>query len=435
MIKTKTIGLFVCLLLTMQVVSAAQSNAIDGIAATVDEDIILISELAEAKRAALVQLKARTDQLPPDEVINRQVLDRLILTRLQVRKARENGINVTDNEVDKTIRQVAASNKMSMSELRRTLESDGLNFASFWEQIRDEMTIARLQKRFTQQVEVTESEIDNYLSSEQNLSGEFHLGHILIPVKEPSDPAQVKNAAAQAEKIYAELLDGADFAKSALTYSAGQKALEGGDLGWRPASQLPPSMVDALKGLKPGDIARPIPGPSGIHILKLIDKRDEAKHIVTEYKVGHILVKVNELVSAVDALDLITSIKEQLDEGKSFEKLAEKYSDDTATSTKGGDMGWEVPEAFGPQVQQILMSLKEGEVSEPFQSSLGWHIMKLEGVREADRTQVVVRNQAREAIRARKADEELATFVRRLKSDAYIVNKIEERAKSEKSGV
>jgi len=415
------------LLLTFVVTVHAQTKEpepIDGIAAIVDEDVILMSEVNEAKRAAVIQLQSRTDQLPPDEAITYQVLERLISTKLQVSKARETGIVVSDAEVDKTIRKVAASNNMDINDLRKTLESDGLSFGAFWEQIRDEMTTARLQRKFAEQIAVSKSELDIYLSSDQQSAGEFHLGHILIPVSDSSDSAVVKKSAKQAELVYAELKKGVDFAKAAVTYSGGQKALEGGDLGWRPASQLPPTMVDALKGLKPGDITMPIPGPSGFHILKLIDTREAAKHMVTEYNTQHILIEVNELVSAVDALDQINLIVKQLGEGAEFNELAIKHSDDVSNASKGGDMGWEAPQAFGPQVQKILVELKDGEYSEPFQSSLGWHIMKVTARRESDKTDELVRRQAREAIRSRKSDEELEAFVRRLRSEAYIVDRV-----------
>jgi peptidyl-prolyl cis-trans isomerase SurA len=406
---------------------ALSTDQIDKVVAVVDEDVILQSELDRSVNNILAQVTARnpSQQLPPRDVIEKQVLDRLILIKLQVDRAEGTGIRVSDAEVEQAAQTMARQNGVDISQLREQLARDGFPYDEFRKTLREELTVQHLRQRFVQQrVNVTDSEIDILLQNGGLKRGEVHLAHILVGIPENAKPEQVKAAREKAEKVVKEIKDGLDFNSAAIRYSESQQALEGGDMGWRRYDEVPSLFSDVLAGMKRGDVTPPMRGPSGFHILKLVDTREASKALVKEYHARHIMIRATELVTPEEAERSIRELRKQVAGGADFAKLAKQFSEDKATGTLGGDMGWFPLEAYGTRVAQVLGGLKNDELSEPFQTEAGWHIMQRLGDREVDRTTDVERHQAREAIKNRKAEEEYETFLRQIRAEAYIENRL-----------
>lgn len=430
MMKRTLQALVLALVSTLPLPASAQALSVedlDRIIAVVDEDVILRSELDRAVRSVFVQFEQRgqTAALPPRDVIERQVLERLILQQVQVSRAEGTGIRVTDIEIDEALGRLAAQNNISVPQLRQTIEADGASFDEFRETLRDEMLVQRLRQRFIQsRVQVSDTEVDILLASNQLRTGEVRVSHILVGIPQNANAAAVQRSAEKAAKVIEELNGGLDFASAAIKYSDGQQALEGGDLGWRRMEQIPSAFADIVARLQKGEVSEPVRGPSGFHILKLTDERAAEPTLVREFRTRHLVVKVTELNTEDQALERIGKIRDLLVQGADFAETARKFSEDDATSNLGGDMGWSPDGAFGPRVAQVIGSLKQGEISEPFRTELGWHIMKLEESREVDRSEDARRAQARDTLVNRKAEEEYDSFLRQLKGEAYIENRL-----------
>lgn len=408
--------------------SGAQAQALqpaqplDRIVAVADDSVILQSELDAAVANVLNQYRANPQQLPPRDVLERQVLESLIMLRLQVARAKDTGIRVNDSEIDQAMQRVAESNKMTVDQLRASLASQNMNYADFRDHLRDQLLVQRLQQRVVQgQSNVSDSEIDILLASNSLKSGQVHLQHILIGLPNGADASQIAAARAKADEVKAKIDAGMDFTTAAIQYSSAQDALQGGDLGWRGYDEVPEAFANLVEGMKPGDVSQPLRGPSGFHIVKLVDKRTDGKQVVTEYHARHILIKVNELTSSDQAKKTIEDIRNRIVNGhEDFATLAKKDSQDPSTAGAGGDMGWFPIDQYGSSVATALTSLKDGEVSQPFLSDLGWHILQLEGTRQQDRSKEMKREQAREVIRNRKAEQAYEDFLRQVRSEAYV---------------
>jgi len=267
---------------------------------------------------------------------------------------------------------------------------------------------------------ITDTEIDILLASEDLQGGEYNISHIMVGLPEGSTPEQVQAAQEKADDIHDRLTMGLDFASAAISYSDSQEALEGGLVGWRDLNSVPAFFSDAISGLQPGEFTEPIRSPAGFHIVKVNDYREERQVVIKEYNARHIMVEINELVSPRLAMDQISDIKRQIEEGGDFAELAKEFSDDTGTANLGGDMGWFAPQAYGERVYQTLMALQPGEVSEPFQTQNGWHIIELLGTRETDRTEEAIRAEAREKIVMSKAEQEIEKVLRQIRDEAYV---------------
>jgi len=424
-------SLLVLLLASASVATTAAAQAmpaverLDRIVAVVDEDVLLQSELDRAVDNILAQSQSAVN-LPPRDIVEKQVLDRLILTRVQVARAEGTGIQVNDADVDQAVARIAEQNKISLEQLRQSLEHDGFSFEEFRKTMRDEITVQRFRQRFVQsRVQVTETEIDIALASDSLKTGEVRLSHILIGVRDGATAAQIETARARADSVVKEINDGLSFAQAAIKYSEGQQALEGGDLGWRKYEEVPSAFADLVAGMKKGEVAQPLRGPSGFHILKLVDQRsDDSAKMVTEFQARHILIQPSELMTDAAAEERIKKLRELAVAGADFAELAKKNSQDTNTANLGGDLGWFTLTDYGPTVAQAVQALKDGEISAPFRTELGWHIMKREGIREVDRTKEYIRNQARETIVRRKAEEEYDNYLRQIRAEAYVENRL-----------
>lgn len=406
-------------------------QTIDHIVAVVNENVVTRHELDEVLTATLKQLQKQGIQPPPPEVLEKQLLERIILNRVQLQLAQETGLTVSDTELDQTLRRIAQENKMSLPEFYNALEQDGISFNKFRNEIRDEIILVRLKEReVSNRVSVTEGEVDNFLEAQEtspDSNDEYRIAHILVTVQEGADPAQREARRQRAETVLARLKDGAEFAQVAAEFSDAPDAMEGGLLDWRPAAQLTKIFEEVLGPMKPGEVTPVIPSASGFHILKLVDRRSQngAVTIVDQTHARHILIKVSELTSETDAKRRITELKERLDNGANFEELA-KLSSEDATAPTGGDLGWVSPGDTVPEFEQAMNELKPGQVSEPVQSPFGWHLIQVIERRSQDVSQDRQRQAARQAIRARKADAAFQEWLQRLRDRAYVEYRLEE---------
>src|SRR5579884_2322524 len=371
---------------------------LDRIVAVAEDEVILQSELDRAVANVLAQYRNRPQQLPPREVLERQVLESLILLRLQVQRAQSTGIRVSDTDVDQAMQRVAENNKMTVAQLRASLARDGVDFDDFRRNLRDQLLVQRLQQRVVQSAaNVSDSEVDILLASNSLKEGEVHLQHILIAVPESADAAQIQQAKERADEVKKQLDNGMDFTAAAIRYSGAQDALQGGDLGWRHYDEVPEAFA------------------------KLVDKRSDAKQVVTEYHARHILIRVGELTSSEEAQKEINDIRRRIvDNHEDFAALAKRHSQDANTAGAGGDLGWFPIDQYGTRIANELAVLKDGEISPPFQTEAGWHILERLGTRQQDMTEAMKREHAREVIRNRKADEEYENFLRQLRSESYV---------------
>ena len=411
--------------LLIPVIVSAQTSAtnapIDSIVALVDDDVILRSELDMALAGILERIRASGDAMPPMNLLENQVLERLIIRELQIQRAMDTGIRVSDADIDQAMVALAQQNNMTVQQLRQVIEADGEDFSEFRRNISDELMTERLRQRIVNGMDpITDTEVDILLASEDLAGGEYNVSHIMVGLADGSTPAQVQAAQAKADDIHERLVNGLDFASAAISYSDGQEALEGGLVGWRDLNSVPAFFADAIRDLQPGDFTQPIRSPAGFHIIKVNDYREQRQVVIKEYNARHIMVEVDELMTPRLAMDRIIEIKGKLDDGEDFAELAKEYSDDTTSANIGGDMGWFPPEAYGERVYQTLMALKPNEVSEPFQTQGGWHVMQLLGTREMDRTEEAIRAEAREKIMRRKADQEIETVLRQFRDEAFV---------------
>ncbi|MGN2249052.1 peptidylprolyl isomerase [Frateuria edaphi] len=402
--------------------SASGTQPLDRIIAVVDDSVILQSELDEAMRSVKQQYASNPGQLPPEDVLKRQVLDRLVLMKLQVAKAADQGIRVSDSDIDQAVAAVAQQNHLTPEQLQQAVEQSGQGFAAFRTQLGDQLMVQRLHESVVRDsVNITDSEINNLLNSPTYKAGEVHLAHIQVSIPAGGSADDIAAAQAKAQEALDAIKGGMDFNAAAIRYSDAQDALEGGDLGWRKMDEIPPAFADTISGMKPGQVSAALRGPTGFHILKLVDQREPSRQVVTEYHARQILIRPSELVTPEQAQQKAQDLYNRIvNKHEDFAKLAKENSKDPTTANAGGDMGWFQRDQWGGTIAQQLSQLKDGEVSQPFQSEAGWHILQLEGTRKSDVTEESERNQARQAIGNRKAEQAYEDFLRQLRSDAYV---------------
>jgi peptidyl-prolyl cis-trans isomerase SurA len=409
---------------------ATPVQLVDRIVAVVNNEVITQFELNERTRIVNQQLKKRGTSLPPQAVLEKQILERIITDRVQLQFARETGIRVDDLQLDKTLQRIAQESNMTVEAFRGALEKDGISFAKFREEIRDEIILGRLREREVEnRITVSDGEVENFLSTRAAQSGgedEFNLAHILVRVPEQASPEQIQGKRALAEKALAEL-NKIDFAQVAASYSDAPDALQGGVLGWRAASRLPALFLETVNTLKPGETSPVLRSPNGFHILKLLDKRSKGGAlIVQKTHARHILAKTSEIVSETDSKNRMTQLKERLDNGASFAELARLHSEDGSAS-KGGDLGWLSPGETVPEFERAMDALKPGEISVPVKSPFGWHLIQVLERRSEDVSKERQTLMARQEIRARKADEAYENWLRQLRDQAFVEYRLEDK--------
>ncbi|MDH5785655.1 MAG: peptidylprolyl isomerase [Chromatiales bacterium] len=428
MTMTKQLLLSLLLLLLPFSIATAAIEEIDGIAAVVDDDVITRSELQRRLQDLLKQLQEKRAQLPPLTILKQQLLERMIIESLQLAQAKQLGINVEDEELNRIIERIAGENKLSLLQFREELQRQGIPFATFREDIRREVVISRLRSnRINNSIEVTPQEIDNLLETQrrnQSRNEELHLQHILIALPGDASSEQIAEAQQEANQLYEQLRGGADFTNLAISHSDAPQALEGGDIGWRRLAQLPTTLANAISELQGGGFGKPVRNSSGFHLFKLLEKRGDERHMVRQVDARHILIRTNDLISDSEAKARLERLRERILSGEEFAELARAHSDD-GSARSGGDLGWADPSIYVESFRDTINRSQIGEVSHPFKSQFGWHILQVRQWRSHDNTEAHERNQAYEALRERKIEEETENWLRRLRDEAYVDTRLE----------
>lgn len=409
---------------------AADIEKLDRIVAIVDQTVITEQELEGRIKTVTAQLAKQGNEIPPENVLRKQILERLISDALQLEFAAQTGVRIDDNQLDRTVERIAEQNQLSLSEFSSALAADGVSMRKFRSDIKSEITIARLRDReIESRVTVTESEIDNLLTSQaarNENSDEYEISHILIRTPEDASPEAIAEAKLKAENAAAELTLGASFAQISASASDAPNALEGGALGWKNSTQIPALFADALKPMQVGDISPILRSPNGFHILKLTNKRGGTSQLVIEQThARHILIKLSEVMSDSEAKNKIDGIKNRLDNGDDFAVLARQFSEDGSASS-GGDLGWVNPGDTVPDFEKAMQGLKDNEISAPVRTPFGWHIIQVLERRAQDMTKESTRLKARQEIRARKSEEAYQDWIRELRDRAYVELRLED---------
>ena len=404
--------------------------AVDRIVAVVNNDVITQVDLAEQVKLAGDVLRRQGTPMPPTDALEKQVLEQMIVVKIQLQFANEVGIRIDDATLDKTVARIAQKNKLSVDGLRAAVQNDGLNFTKFRENLRTEMTIARLREReIHSKLVITEAEIDALLQAVQDNEGnsnEYNLAHILVRVPEQANPEQINERQARAEEALEKIRNGVDFGQIAASYSDAPEALKGGALGWRETNRLPSLFVDALKRMRVGQTSGLLRSANGFHIVKLIDQRGAAPVIVQQTHARHILIRTNELISESEARNRLLGLRERIDNGADFAALARLQSQDGSAS-KGGDLGWLSPGDTVPEFERTINQLKIKQLSDPVKTEFGWHLIQVLGRRNEDMSKERQRLLVRKSLRERKADEAYQEWLRQLRDRAYIDYRVEER--------
>lgn len=411
------------LLITNSVHSFAME--VNRIVAVVEDGVILESELATQITNIKEKITASGTQIPSEDVIRQQVLERMIINKLQLQQAARAGMTIDDQTLQRSMAQLAKQNNMSPEQFRAALQSEGMSYSEFTAQMRDELIMNQLRNRLIHsRIKVSDREVEHFLETQGKASLDkniqYHLGHILISTPEAASPTQIQTARDRAEKLIEKLKAGADFSETAISSSDGTQALTGGDLGWRRLGQVPTIFVDYVSNMQQGDIEGPIRSASGFHIIKVLEAQGIGKHVVIQTKVRHILLKTSDLFSDDDAREKLAGLRERIVDGDDFSKLARSHSDDKGSALKGGDLGWTTPGALVPQFEEAMSKLQPGELSQPIQTQFGWHLIEVLDRAERDNTSEYRKDQAREEIRKQKIEEETELWLRQLRNEAYV---------------
>lgn len=399
-------------------------QSLDHIVAIINDNVVTHVELQQRVKDFKRQMSAKGVNVPDDAVMQKQVLERVLMDRIQMQLAKAQGIKIDDLNLNRMLEDMASRNKMTLDGMRLSLQEDGVAFDQFREQTRQSITIRQLQKRMVfDRVRVSQQEIEQFLeqqaASGNNTSEKYQLAHILITTPEAASTEDIKEARKKADDILDKINNGTSFRDAALKFSEGQRALNGGDLGWRTAAELPSLFLDNVRNLEKGKVSAPLRSASGFHIIKLTDKQSQ-KHIVKQTHARHILMRSDAITTNEQVREKMAALKQQLDDGKDFSDLAAKFSQDPGSKDKGGDLGWSSEGNFVPQFEKVMGSLSIDQISEPFRSQFGWHIMQVLERREQDETQQLKTKHAKQAIQKRKADEELQLWLRRIRDEAYV---------------
>jgi len=401
----------------------ASLKPLDRIVVIVNDDVITHTMLQNRVEDFRNQLElSQLSRIEP-ETLKKQVLERMIRDIIQLQQAKLFGITVDDLMLNRMLEQLAKSNNMSLEVFRETIENEGINYTRFREQTRDELIIKQLQQRMVaNKVTISDQEVKQFIEQSESSDSSnitYHLRHILIATPESATPEDISKAEQDAEFVYKRLEHGSKFEDLAIKESTGRNALQGGDLGKRKANELPLIFVDAVKNISPGEFSKPVKSASGFHLLYLVSSSNE-QLMIKQTRARHILIRTTNDVSDDQARTTLLKLKSDIDNGKSFSELASEYSEDPGSKIKGGDLGWAGPGDFTPVFENVSNSLSIGQVSEPFKTQFGWHILEVLEHREHDQKKSNKENQARNTIQKRKIDEELRLWLRRIRDEAYV---------------
>jgi peptidyl-prolyl cis-trans isomerase SurA len=411
--------LMIALMAIMSSFANADVQWLDRIAAIVDDDVILISELDNRLQTVKNNIQRAGQTAPPDDQLRKEILDMLILESIQLQMANRVGLRIDDEELNQAVTRIAAQNNMSLEQFRQALISNGSSYLELREQVRREMIIQRVQAgNVNQRIQVTEQEVDNYLKSEEGqarTSPDYRLAHVLIPVPSDASEAQRKQAKAKAEAVAKALRNGASYENV--------NGVQGSDLGWRKQQDLPSLSADVTSSLQDGDVSEPLQSASGYHVVQLLASRGVTE-LVDQTKVRHILLKTSAIRDEEQSRQLAADLRQRVKQGESFAELAKKFSEDIGSAQEGGSLGWTTPGQLVPEFEKAMDNTAVGDISPPVKSNFGWHIIKVEERRREDVTNEIRERLARRALHDRKFDQELEAWLRKIRSEAFVDEKL-----------
>ena len=424
MISIKKRTVFILLGFLMSTNTYTKIELIDRVVAVVDSGVIMESQLNSRVEEILIRLKNDKAELPPLNLLEEQVLDRLIIEEIQLQLADRAGIKISDSELNQTLSRVSSQNNLSLEEFRLKLEAEGTSYKSFRDTIKKELIIQRVQRgKVGAKIDISEQELENFINSEEGrtqLAEQYNVQHILLSVKSGLSEIEIEAIENEAVSLLERLENGESFEKLAASYSAGQKALEGGFLGWRTSAELPSLFAEVVSGLTVGEVAQPVRSGAGFHILKLTEKRGNTVKFLDQTLARHILVQPSEIRTENQAEILINDIYKRLKEGEDFKQLARQFSEDPGSKMDGGELGWSNPGDYDPAFEMTLNATEIGQLSEPVKSSFGWHIIEVMDRRNEDVSQEEQKNRAYQIIFKRKFDQELQSTLIELRAEAYV---------------
>lgn len=412
-------------LLLLPLMAQAKLQTLDRIVAVVNSDVITQSQLDQQLGRIKQRMQRQQQPLPPGDILKQQVLEHAIVTSIQLQLAKRAGIKIDDTRLHNILSDIAQRNQLTLEQFANKIRAEGSDWQAFRERIRRQTAISQLRHmQVGKRVHVSEREIDQFLKSAQGkklFSYDLHLAHIIIQVPSKASPDEIDQAHQQAQQLADKLQQGASFTQAAIHYSDAADALKGGDLGWRPASQLPGLYTQASGQLQPGEVSQPLKAGNGFHIVKLLGRRgNSGKQVITQYKVRHILIESNTLRSPAEAKALAQKLHDQIAAGASFAKLAKQYSDDPGSGAKGGELGWVSKGQMVPSFEDAMLNTPEGKLSPVFHSQYGWHFLEVEASRQADMSDEYRRMQAANALRQRYYEQQLQLWLRKIRAEAYV---------------
>jgi peptidyl-prolyl cis-trans isomerase SurA len=416
------VALFCNLLMSSFLVHA---ETVDRIVAVVEDDVILESELQREEATISARMTENKAQLPPESVLRKQVLEKMIIDKLQQQIAARAGVTVSEEMLNSSAADIAQRNNMSLEQFREELEKSGISYQSFLDNMRNEIVINQLRaKEIGGRIKVSDSEVEHYLETQEKAGEEatqYHLGHILIAVKEGASASEIQKAQAKADGLVKKLRAGQDFSQMAISESDDGNALKGGDLGWRGINDIPSQLVEGVRKMRLNEVSNPIRSSGGFHIIKMLGlKSDVDNHVVSTTKARHILIKTNELIDDAEAKKRLLALKARITDGDDFAALARAHSDDKGSALKGGELGWVEPGSLVKPFEEAMNKLTINQISEPVQTQFGWHLIQVMDRKDKDNASEHKKNLVREAIRKRKIEEETELWLRRLRDEAYV---------------
>ena len=411
-------------LLLLPYKASAEIALLDRVVAIVDDDVVLYSELNQRMAGILTRIQQSGTQAPPEEILRKQVLEQLISERLQLNMGYNAGIRVSDEEINQTLARVAASSNLSLEDYIAQIHASGGTLANVRQEIVDEIIIMRVQQgRVMRRIRISEQELTNFLNSEEGrlvTSPDVNIGQILFSVPSSSSPDETKAIVDKLNKIEEQLKAGADFKQLAIANSDDQSALEGGDLGWRKMAQLPGVFIEAVESMEAGQVSKPIRSAAGYHLIKLYDRRGGGEKLIEQHFSRHILLKPNQIRDEAATIELLNKLRDRIKEGEDFATLSKEFSEDPGSALKGGELGWSTPGMFVPEFEQTMSGIALDEVSNPFRSQYGWHILQVTDRRMQDFSDNILRNGAENLLRQRKFAEELQVWLQEIRDEAFV---------------
>nr|WP_277602494.1 peptidylprolyl isomerase [Parahaliea mediterranea] len=406
----------------MAPMASAATEMLDQVVAIVDDDVIMASELRDRLATVSESIRSRGMEIPPEDELIRETLDRLILESIQLQMGQRVGVRISDAQLDAAVQRIAAQNRMSVDQFIARLEQEGQSYAAMRENLRREMVLQRVQAgNVSQRIQITNQEIDNFLATEEGQAltqPEYRIVHALLALSPDAAESEVAAAEAHVEKLLQRIRNGASF-DEIIASSEGEYAFTGGDLGWRRQGDLPSLFADVAPTLAEGQTSDPIRSPSGIHLINMNAKRG-GEQFVDQTKVRHILIQPSEIMTDDQAEALATELKQRIENGEDFAELAREYSEDIGSAQEGGDLGWTQSGQMVPEFEAVMNSTEAGEVSEPLRSQFGWHILEVIDRRNQDMTEQAMRNKAAEYLHQRKYQEELDAWLRKIRDEAFV---------------